>query len=48
MCKLEREACHVGVRQVTHKHIHSEVGSLAQTPPGPHYSGAAELRTHGL
>lgn len=43
MCKLECESCHVGVRQVMHTRIHSEVDSLEQTPTGPHYSGTAEL-----
>lgn len=37
---------HVGVSQVTHVHMQNEVVSLAQTPTGPHYRGAAELRTH--
>lgn len=41
MCKLGSAACHVGVRQVRHKHIRSQVGSRQQAPTGPHYSGAA-------
>lgn len=36
---------HVGVSQVTHVHMQYEVVSLAQTPTGPHYRGAAELQT---
>lgn len=37
---------HMGVSQVTRVHMQHDVVSLAQTPTGPHYRGAAKLQTH--
>lgn len=37
---------HTGVSQVTRVHMQHDVVSLAQTPTGPHYRGAAKLQTH--